>query len=290
MKKITKVRLRQIIYTAIAISCVGVTFCAAFVFPKYYCLFNDKKTLNKLNYMDISVNTYETAYSSFAEKIHALARVTRTGKSLQAMQINEPGMETSKKELTDILNEEITELYKNNVIPQKINLSEKKNSLSQRYTIYEADKKNGFKGISCWKLVYSGPKRNVTVYLDEEYHKIYYIKIQQKKASVTNPFVGFGDVGYSKITGELSTSYQQNSYSWWAGLIEYYDILAYKDVESHECDGIDLVGYINFKDNCTILITETYDDDRKKKTDSLNSEKYNFFWDTGIQIEEMIQF
>ena len=290
MKKTTKARLRQIIYTVAGILCVGVILCTAFVFPKYYCLFNDKKTLNKLNYMDISVNTYETAYSSFAEKIHALARVTTAGNSLQAIQVNEPEMETSKKELTDIVNEEITELYKNDVIPQKINLTEKKNSLSQRYTIYETNKQNSFKGISCWKLVYSGPKRTVTIYLDEEYHKIYYLKIQHKNTNINNPFIGFGEMDYSKISGDFSTGYQRNSYNWWDGLLQYYDIPSYKDTEAQELNEFDLVGHIYFKDNCMITIKENYYDDRKKQIDYQNNNKYSFFWDAGILIEKMIQF
>lgn len=296
MKKQTNAKkLRQIICTVLGITCVGIVLYAAFAFPKYYCRFNDSKTLNKLNYMDISVSTYETAYSSFAEKIHALARITSDGKSLQAVQINDAEMETSKKELTDIVNEEFINLYKYNVLPQKTKVSEKRNSLSQRYTIYEAGKKSNFKGISYWKLVYSSSKKTVTVYLDEEYHKIYYMKIQQNKADTDNAFVRSGTFSYSKAMNNMLTGYQQNCYEWWDGILRYYGLPSYKESAGQDIDMMSLTGYVYFDDDCQIPIQENYHDNRLYDNmsyvgDDYDSNVINYFWDSGIQIEEMIQF
>lgn len=299
MKRMTNTKLRHIIYTVIGILCVGAILCAAFGFPKLYCQYSDKKTLNKLNYMDMSVNTYETAYSSFSEKLHAMAHATTSkGSTLQAVQITEPDLETSKKELTDIVNNEFIELYKNNILPKQITVSEKSNSLSMRYTIYETNKNSNFKATSCWKLEYSSSKRTVTVYLDEEYHKIYYMKIQQKKAGTDNIFRKLSEISYyksatdaadmdeaamySSVAGKL-TGYQRKCYDWWEGILQYYDLPLYKDTWGQDLDSIMLTGLIEFKDSCLLSIMQNY-------INTSEGKQYNFVWETGIRIEEMIQF
>ena len=108
---ITKAWVCQTIRTICGILCITALLSIAFLFPKYYCSFNDKNTLNKTNHIEININTYETAYSSFNEKIYALARAASIGNSLHAVRIDQSDIVTEKDELTHITNTEFSELY-----------------------------------------------------------------------------------------------------------------------------------------------------------------------------------
>lgn len=277
--------IRQIIFTICGIACVATILCVAFVFPKYYCLFRDKSTLNKANYMDITVNTYETDYASFPEKIHALARAYYFGDPLRdvplrAVQVNEPGAGMDQKKLTKIANAEFAKLYKEGVIPQQIKASAKKMTLYQRYTIYETNQKNDFKGISCWKLVFSSKKRIITLYLDEEYHKIYYLKLHRLKKERQDKFAAWGSYSsYDKITDVYHSGYQANFDACWNGLMRYYDLLLYSETINQWPDASNLYGSVEFKDECSIPIFENFD-----KTTPY------YTWSLGLPMDEMIQF
>lgn len=285
MKRMHKANVRQLIYTICGIACVGTILCAAFAFPKYYCLFRDRNTLNKANYLDININTYETDYASFPEKIHALARAYYSGDPLagmplRAVQVNEPGVGMDQKELTDIVNDEFITLYKENILPQKIKANAKKMTLSQRYTIYETNQKNDFKGISCWKLVYASKKRIITLYLDEEYHKIYYMKIHRLKIEPEDKFVAWGNYPrYDKMSDSYLSGYQVKFDACWNGLMRYYDLLLYSETLNQMADSINLYGSVEFKDECSISFFENFD-----------NSIHDYTWDVGLQIEEMIQF
>ncbi len=284
MKRMHRAKLRQIIFTSCGIACVGIILCAAFAFPKYYCLFRDRNTLNKANYMDININTYETDYASFPEKIHALARANYEGNPLQdaplrAVQVNEPGVGMDQKELTDIVNDEFAKLYKEGILPQKIKANSKKMTLSQRYTIYEANSKKDFKGISCWKLVYASKKRIITLYLDEEYHKIYYLKIHRLKKEPQDKFAAWNYSHFDKQSYSYSSGYQDNFDACWNGLMRYYDLLLYSETSNQWSDAPNLYGSVDFNDACSISIFENFDSSIPEYT-----------WDVGLQMEEMIQF
>ena len=285
MKRTHSAKVRQLLYTTCGIACVGIILYAAFAFPKYYCLFRDKNTLDKANYMDISVNTYETDYASFPEKIHALARAYYAGDSqqhvpLRAVQVNEPGVGTDQKELTDIVNNEFIKLYKEGILPQKIKANAKKMTLSQRYTIYEANSKKDFKGISCWKLVYASKKRIITLYLDEEYHKIYYLKIHRLTIEREDMFTDWGrNLHYDNISDNYLSGYQANFDTCWEGLIRYYDLLLYSETLQQMADPTNLYGSVDFEDECSISIFENFD-----------ISSHGYIWDIGLQMEEMIQF
>ncbi len=285
MKGMDKSKIRQFVYTVCGIACVGTILYAAFAFPQYYCRFRDKNTLNNANYMDINVNTYETDYASFPEKIHALARAYYAGAPLgdmplRAVQVNEPGVGMDQKELTSIVNDEFMTLYKEGSLPQKLKANAKKMTLSQRYTIYEANPKNDFKGISCWKLIYASKKRTITLYLDEEYHKIYYLKIHRLKKARQDKFAEWGNYSYApKTTDEYFSGYQTNFVACWNGLMQYYALPLYSETINQWADASNLYGVVSFRDGCSISLFENYDNSVQEYT-----------WDLGLQMEEMIQF
>lgn len=285
MKTMHKSKVRQLVCTVCGIACVGAILYVAFVFPKYYCQFRDRKTLNKANYMDININTYETDYASFPEKIHALARSYYAGDplrgiALRAVLVNEPGAGMDQKELTGIVNNELITLYKEGILPQKIKANAKKLTLSQRYTIYETNPQKDFKGISCWKLIYTSKKRIITLYLDEEYHKIYYLKLHRLKKEPQDKFLSWGNSPhYNKISDSYMSGYQANFDMCWDGLMRYYNLLLYSETLNHWADAANLYGSVAFRDECSLSIFENFD-----------NSIHDYTWDVGLQMEEMIQF
>lgn len=285
MKSTNNLNKRQILYTAWGIICVGVLLCSAFIFPTYYCMYSDRNTLNKVNYMDITINTYETAYSSIAEKIHALAQSVTLGNPLYAVQINEPGIEMSKEELTKIANAEFAKLYKYDILPCQLKFKENRLVLRERYTFYETSETNELKGISCWKLVYDNSRRKVIFYLDEEYHKIYYLKIQQKK-STADAFAQEVFQHYSYTISQSTAADAKTGKTpffdyWWNGILRYYDLEVYSENSTmwKEMDG-GFQGIIEFENKYQIGIQKHY---------ALNKDK-TYIWEMGIPIEKMIQF
>lgn len=209
MQKENKKRIWQMVKTALGILCVGALFCLALVFPRYYYQHYDNSTLNQVTFTDIDVRTYETSYDSFIEKLHALARVFSDHEDLlQAVQVNELGSEMSRSELTKIANRELKKLKECNEIDDNMSFKKKNLILHERYVVYQASQKDNFKGISIWKLVYENKKRKLTLYLDEEYHKIYYLRHESKE-----------------VTKDTTVAYQKgydDSSNWWDTMIQYY--------------------------------------------------------------------
>lgn len=157
-------KLRQTAFTLLGILFVGALFCLAVAFPTYYGILYDKNTLNKVNYTDIKINTYETSYETFPEKIRSFARAYTENGKIRTIRINEPENMMSRRELTDIANREL-ETIKNNVMMDaiqndNISLKTKKLSVFERYTIYGTQSEDDLQGISFWKLVYKKAKKD----------------------------------------------------------------------------------------------------------------------------------
>lgn len=286
MRKEYKSRIRQTVYTVLGILFVGVLFFVARIVPEYYCRIYDKSTLDKVSSIDINVNTFETSYESFIEKIYALARANAGKNGLRAVRMNEIGIEMDRSELTEIANAELAKLSENKVLSKKIKLKEKQMSLCERYTIYETNEADSLQGISCCKLGYESKNRSVTMYLDEEYHKIYYLEVQNRKNTdedgiYEKPFakVGNNQSGQSDIVGE---KLQNLFLAWWNGVVYYYDLV-------YSSDEVPYVAWPEEEELCGVV-----EFDEKYRLNLYASCKYdeygNEIWQMGIPMEKMIQF
>lgn len=169
---------KQLIYTILGIIFVGILFCAAILFPQYYNMFYDNKTLNRITYMDVSFRMYETPYESFQQKLQTIAYCYSKGITLHAVKVNETEDEMNNEKLTDIVKKEWNTLMEKNVLVKEGEISGDNLSSREMYTIYTTSEEKSIKGINYWKLTYEGEDYSVTVVLDTEYHKIYDILVK----------------------------------------------------------------------------------------------------------------
>jgi len=270
---------RQLFFTISGILCVCFLFLFALLFPKYYYQLYDNRTFNQIATTDIQLRTYETSYDSFEEKLHALAKAHMKNNNLRAVPIHDLEIGLNGNKLTDIANEQLKQLKKYHVLEQNITLKKKKLKTWERYTIYSNQDLQGF---SCWLLIYVTSKKEITLYLDEEFHKIFFLKIKEKSAkeivnSDTTPNVAYSSsISYYPTTKDKMN--QKQFYTWWNGMIQYYgldsrDFLFYPNSES-------LYGELEFDDSSHIMFYQQYSFDENRRE----------IYSMGIPIEKMIQF
>lgn len=216
--------IRRLVSTVCGIVSVGLLLFAAIRFPDYYCLYTDKNSLNHMVTTDIQIQTYETAYTSFAEKIHALVQAMGTGANLSAVRMNnEADVSPGRKELTKIVRTELKKMKEHMVIPTAYKPKARNMTVCERYMIYATNQYDKMKGISCWKLEYESKNRKTTVYLDEEYHKIYQLNVLFKTNTDSE-----GEIIFDNATSlEISKLVSKEIYLWWNGIVEYYDLNTY---------------------------------------------------------------
>lgn len=266
MRKKGRSRIIKIIGTMTGILFVVALFGIAMLFPHYYNKVYDENTLNHIVFTDTKITTYEASYDSFTEKLHAIARGwSQKSSGLSAVRTNELEQRMDQGELTKIVRSELNKLYKFKIITNKI-VPKKKNLVQcERYTIYETKETNGMKGISLWKLVYENTKRKTTLYLDEEYHKIYYLELSYKESVKSKTTTVGGKLPqslpkkvYSDAGDTAASSFGYIS-DRWPLMIQYYDIPSY---QAEYCDNwvqdeivavleFDLKYQINFLYDCS---------------------------------------
>lgn len=292
-------RFRRQLYTVLGILCVVALFGIAIVFPGYYNKLYDQKTLNHVSFADVNISTYEASYNSFASKLYALARAsTEEGGPLRAVRTNELNQEMNRGGLTKIVNEELQKLYENKVLDSKMKPKEKRMTLCERYTIYDMKETDGMKGISCWKLVYENSKRTITIYLDEEYHKIYSMEIlyheiydkvsKSAYASSNHQMQDIYDAEKKEKSqvdkdadgSSNSSSIQQGEFTVSLnGLALYYDIHSYKEASCVLMLEDSNTGVIEFDKQYSITLYKTYTIDQKGNSKCI----------IGVPLEKMIQ-
>lgn len=268
-------------YTVFGVLCVVALFAAAMLFPEYYNSLYDQNMLNQPVLTDVTVSTYETSYNSFIEKLHALAKVQSKGIRLRAVRTNELELTMDKERLTKIFRKELKKMAEQDVLSLGKKPRVKHLVRYERYTVYAPEDDEGMKGISCWKLVYENSRRDITVYLDEEYHKIYYLEIRYKETK--NP----KSVLQSDGVELMRPSYDSDSAVWgdagayeWDRIVQYYDTKSYQDgtcsawLTTNEPEGI-----IEFDEQYQIRLGS-----------SLLGEEGRLVYRFGIPVEEMIQF
>lgn len=244
-------RKKQVIYTAAGILLICLLFMAAVVSPEYFKDYTDRQLFNKTEYINASYDAYEVTYTSFAEKIKAIGRITNGGTGYNSVKINDADFDY--KYINKIIRKEFNTLYKCGVLYRKIQLLAKKLVSCEKYMLYPSVERSNLKGISFIKAVYKLKKGIIEVYIDEEYHKIYdfiipfalYYKQDVKVQTVAGTVI-YKDV-YDK--GGYDTSY----YSDMVNLLEYYDyntsggILLSQFIENVYYNGV-----IEFDDGTTI--------------------------------------
>lgn len=230
-KEKKKFHIRQTIYTIIGILLVSALFGTAMIFPDYYSRYYDQNMLNRISFSDVNVSTYEASYNSFVEKLHAIARAWSGGGELRAVRTNELEETADREELTRTVNKEFQKLFDLTVLNKKIKPKEKRLTQCERYTIYETKETGGMKGISLWKMVYENSKRKITVLLDEEYHKIYYMEIYyDHPESVTDNIIGqVYDYSKASVDAVSVGKYGRVIDYCWSLFMEYYNIDSYKE-------------------------------------------------------------
>lgn len=275
MKNSKRRKMKQMCMTAAGIFCVAALFLLALVFPKYYYRRYDENILNVVTYTDMHVDTYEVSYDSFVEKLHVITRVYHDKGTIQAVRLSELGTGMNKASLTKIANQELKKLRKQNVLVGEeppLKLKKKQMVLCERYVFYGS--------VNCWKLVYDNNTWKVTLYLDEEYHKIYYVA----KSNINLPTHSLADGSpYDENYVDEAGSSAAKKYglsNWWEGLLRYYNFSYQYDNIALSKVEYEMQGYIIFENKYELLLY-----------DELMADLYgNFIWQIGIPIEKMLQF
>lgn len=164
-------RKKQVIYTAAGILLICLLFMAAVVSPEYFKKYTDRQLFNRTEYINASYDAYEVTYTSFAEKVKAIGRITNSGAGYNSVKINDTDFDY--KYINKIIRKEFNTLYKCGVLYNKIKLRAKKIVSCEKYMLYPSVERSNLKGISFIKAVYKLKKGIIEVYIDEEYHKIY---------------------------------------------------------------------------------------------------------------------
>lgn len=281
-------RFWQNLYMVAGVLCVAVLFVAAMLFPNYYSRLYDQNTLNQTAFTDMNIRTYETTYDSFVAKLHMLAKsFSKSAKDMSAVRTNSLELTMDKDELTGIVRKELEKLYEYKVITLKLKPKTKRLVKCERYTIYVAKGSDAMKGISCWKLIYETSKRRITVYLDEEYHKIYYLDIYYKYSVDKTDPVSAGKLGTKGEGTDWGSVYDSESGVYgtlnWGGLEKYYGFTAYKDGECETWQEDGLTGLILFDGQYELRMMKNYYDNDTEE------DAGNGFW-VGLPLEKMIQF
>lgn len=278
-----RIHIRQTLYIVSGVMCVVVLFGLAMVFPDYYSRLYDKNTLNRIAFTDTDITTYEASYDSFAEKLHAIARgwSQRNGE-MRAVRTNELEQGMDQGELTKIVGNELKKLYEYKIIHKKMKPNKKNLVQCERYTIYETKETDGMKGISLWKLVYENTKHKIAVYLDEEYHKIYYVEISYRETKKGGTTIVSEVKSQSKAkdadvydgSSALSEYFIENH---WSQMMQYYDIPPYRAESYDNWVENDTVATVEFDLKYQISFLYDYSLDERKLT-------------VGLPLTKMIQF
>lgn len=266
-------------YTAFGVIGVVVLFAAAMWFPGYYSRLYDERTLDQAAFTDINMSTYETSYDCFMGKLYAIAKAWNNENArLSAVRTDELELTMDKSQFAKIVRKELKELFNLGLLQEEYKPKAKHLTRCERYTIYASNDDSGMKGISCWKLVFERSKKSMTVYLDEEYHKIYYVEYWQK-AENTTVREKFGNLSGS--TGVYSVDGAEQGEPDWEGdgVPEYYDVAAFQDVPCVSWVQSGTVWAMEFEEKYVIHFI-------KQKTYDETGIRYWF----GLPLEKMIQF
>lgn len=264
----THTKIRQLIYTTLGILCVCLLFLGATMFPKIYYRFYDNNSFHQITHTNVQLRTYKTSYNSFEEKLHALAQ----GINLRAVPIRNPNIEKDREKLTEIANQQLKTMKSYYILDDTITLKEKNLTSFERYTIYSS---NNMQSFCCWKLIYTMSKREITLYIDEEFHKIYFLRIENTKLKKANSNTSYAAANDFYMSQKIR---QKMFLRWWNGMLQYYNLNI--NALNYSLEEINLCGVIQFNDASLITLYDQWDYD---KNGNVNRS-------IGIPIKKLIQF
>lgn len=265
-------RGRQILHTMAGISLAAFLFAAAMILPGYINAVIDKRILDHPVSRDINMEAYEISYSSFVEKLHAVARCNHD-ESIYIEPVRKKGQRMEEGKITKIAQKEMNRLMERN--PQWESVALKADQLVswKSFTLYGSAEGKYISGFHFWKITYRQKGRRVTLYMDEEYHKIYTIQVRRVYDMPKNGFTGVN----------AGIGLRENIYEWIAGAQRYYGL---EHCRSHfNLDSLDSTWYyanVFFEDDTYLYCGTQYEREWRKNKLICRSEY-------GIQIEKMLQ-
>lgn len=82
---------KQLLFTITGILLICILFSTAMIFPKYFNSYRDSQILNKTEYINVNNDMYEVSYTSFADKLNAIAKCQNFGIELHSVKIDDTG-------------------------------------------------------------------------------------------------------------------------------------------------------------------------------------------------------
>ena len=166
---------------ALCILLVVILTVGAFLAPKMINNLYDAGTLMQITYMDLDLSTYAVAYTSFPEKIEAIARAEAVGEKLSVLSSEETDEKLSDEELVEITNGEMEELKDSFVMPfweewwsglsEKNLVSREKNTLYAQPGEQEGTSGSEMAPVQFWTLTFE-INENQKVIQEEEYRRM----------------------------------------------------------------------------------------------------------------------
>ncbi len=282
-------RMKQLSFTAAGIIFIVLLFLLAMYFPKYLNAFFDQKTLNRVTQRNLSLKTYELTYDSFYEKLFAIARCNK--EELHVVPVQNRGMRQQKEKLTRIVQKELNLLSEEgNIMLDDVKLKTANFSSCETFTLYSSSDTERLKGITYWKIIYRKKKETFILYMDEEYHKIYAIKVIRKESNISCP--PLGQIPEYEEQGIQQLGYQKSvdAFSVFKTLAGYYTdfLLRYYALDKIEFYPLDIMdrgygGDILFQDGSVLRLECQWETKIRKKNNYITM----FL---GINLEQMLQF
>ncbi len=249
---------KQLLFTITGILLICILFSTAMIFPKYFNSYRDSQILNKTEYININSDMYEVSYTSFADKLNAIARCRNFGIELHSVKINDTGFRVDNKNINKIVKKELNSLYKLGVLCKKIKLNAKNISSCETFTLYTSDTKNGIKGIVYRKIIYKRKKGEITIYFDEEYHKIYEmalpISLYFPKSTSKTPKQIYKYKSVAASIYDTDNNYSNLLYATIDGFFSYYNVTGNIEANSIEQSSPNYIGIITFNDGSALTI------------------------------------
>ncbi|MEY8524986.1 hypothetical protein AALA90_18445 [Lachnospiraceae bacterium 38-10] len=166
---------------ALCILLVVILTVGAFLAPKMINNLYDAGTLMQITYMDLDLSTYAVAYTSFPEKIEAIARAKAAGEKLSVLSSEGTDEKLSDEELVEITNGEMEELKDSFVMPfweewwsglsEKNLVSREKNTLYAQPGEQEGTSGSEMAPVQFWTLTFE-INENQKVIQEEEYRRM----------------------------------------------------------------------------------------------------------------------
>lgn len=166
---------------ALCILLVVILTVGAFLAPKMINNLYDAGTLMQITYMDLDLSTYAVAYTSFPEKIEAIARAEAAGEKLSVLSSEGTDEKLSDEELVEITNGEMEELKDSFVMPfweewwsglsEKNLVSREKNTLYAQPGEQEGTSGSEMAPVQFWTLTFE-INENQKVIQEEEYRRM----------------------------------------------------------------------------------------------------------------------